>query len=201
MRKAIVESLGNKIRRLREEKGLSLRTIAFDLNIDQAILSKIENDKRKATRQQITKLSDYFNIPESELVIVWLSDKVLYELKDEDTALKVLQLSEEQVSYSTFKRVNPQNIINTLKAFFSEDKRVEKVWLFGSFARGDQQAGSDLDIMVRFVKNMKISMFDVVDLAYQLEQLTSLKIDLVEEFSLQPYAWNTAQQDLIEIYG
>jgi predicted nucleotidyltransferase len=201
MQKTNTESLGNKIRRLREERGLPLRSIALDLNMDQAILSKIETGKRRATRQQISKLAEYFNIPESELAIAWLSDKVLYDLKDEASALKVLQISEAKVNYNTYKRVDPQNLINSLKTFFSKDKRVEKAWLFGSFARGEQHPDSDIDLMVRFAKNIKISMFDVVDLAYQLEEITSVKIDLVEEFTLETYAWNTAQQDLIEIYG
>ena len=43
-----MDSLGDNIRKLREDKELPLRTVAAYLDIDQAILSKIERGQRKA---------------------------------------------------------------------------------------------------------------------------------------------------------
>ena len=69
-----MDSLGDTIRKLREEKELPLRTVAAFLDIDQAILSKIERGHRKPTREQVVKLAGYFKVKENDLLVAWLSD-------------------------------------------------------------------------------------------------------------------------------
>lgn len=99
-----MDNLGETIRKLREEKELPLRTVAAFLDIDQAILSKIERGHRKPTREQVVKLAGYFKVNENDLLIAWLSDKVVYEVEDEEMALKALQMAEEKVKYITKNR-------------------------------------------------------------------------------------------------
>ena len=94
-----METFGDTIRKLREKQEQPLRTVAAYLDIDQAILSKIEHGHRTPSREQVVRLSEYFKIKESELLIAWLSDKVVYELEDEEVALKALQVAEEKVKY------------------------------------------------------------------------------------------------------
>jgi len=94
-----MESLGETIRQLREEKELPLRTVAAYLDIDQAILSKMERGQRKASREQVVKLAKYYKIKTDDLLIAWLSDKVVYEVEDEKLALKALQVAEEKIKY------------------------------------------------------------------------------------------------------
>lgn len=96
-----MDSLGETIKKLREEKQLPLRTVAAFLDIDQAILSKIERRQRKPTREQVVKLAGYFKVKENDLLVAWLSDKIAYELEDEEVALKALQMAEEKVKYIT----------------------------------------------------------------------------------------------------
>lgn len=92
--------VGGYIRNLRKSNGLLLRELASGLSMDQAILSKIERGERKATKEQISAISDYFQIKDEELKILWLSDKVIYELKDEEQlADKVFKVSEERIKY------------------------------------------------------------------------------------------------------
>ncbi len=99
-----IDSLGETIRNLREENELPLRTVAAYLDIDQAILSKIERGQRNASRDQVVKLAEFFRIDKSDLLVSWLSDKLVYELADEDVALKALQVAEEKVKYNKTKR-------------------------------------------------------------------------------------------------
>jgi transcriptional regulator with XRE-family HTH domain len=98
-----MNSLGETIRKLREDKGLPLRTVAAYLDIDQAILSKIERGQRHATREQVVKLAKFFKMNETDLLVSWLSDKLVYEVVDEDLALKALQVAEEKVKYQKKK--------------------------------------------------------------------------------------------------
>jgi HTH-type transcriptional regulator, competence development regulator len=97
-----MENLGKTIRKLREEKKLPLRKVADYLDIDQAILSKIERGQRFASREQVIKLAGFFNIDESSLLVAWLSDKLVTEVADEDIALEALQAAEKKVEYLIF---------------------------------------------------------------------------------------------------
>ncbi len=94
-----MDTFGETIRKLREVKELPLRTVAAFLDIDQAILSKIERGHRKPSRENVVKLAAYFKVKENDLLIAWLSDKLVYELEDEEVALKALQVAEEKVKY------------------------------------------------------------------------------------------------------
>jgi HTH-type transcriptional regulator, competence development regulator len=98
-----MDSLGDNIRNLREEKELPLRTVSAYLDIDQAILSKIERGQRKATREQVVKLAEYFKVKENDLIIAWLSDKLVYEVEDEKLALEAIHVAEEKVKYNKSK--------------------------------------------------------------------------------------------------
>ncbi len=91
-----MENLGKTIRKLREEKKLPLRKVADYLDIDQAILSKIERGQRFASREQVIKLAGFFNVDETSLLVAWLSDKLVTEVADEDIALEALQAAEKR---------------------------------------------------------------------------------------------------------
>lgn len=95
-----MDSLGSRLRKLREERLLTLKKMADILQIDQAILCKIEKGQRKASREQVVRLAQFFNVKEQMLLTEWLSDKLAYELENEPGALKALQLAEEKFKYN-----------------------------------------------------------------------------------------------------
>ncbi len=196
-----MDSLGETIRTLREEKQLPLSTVAAFLDIDQAILSKIERGHRKPTREQVVKLAGYFKVKESDLLVAWLSDKLVYEVEDEDMALKALQVAEERVNYITKPTVSKRSLINSIQSVLKKDGRVAGAWLFGSYARGEEKLSSDVDIMIELNNDKQYSMFDILDISYLLENKISRKVDLVEKGCLKDFALKTATNDLIKIYG
>ena len=100
-----MDSLGETIRKRREDKELPLRIVAAYLDIDQAILSKIERGQRNASREQVMKLAKFFKIDETDLLVSWLSDKLVYEVANEDVALKALKVAEEKVKYQKMKKL------------------------------------------------------------------------------------------------
>jgi transcriptional regulator with XRE-family HTH domain len=97
-------TIGEQIRKLREDKGLPLRKVAAELDIDQSILSKIERGERKASKDQIILIAKIFSVDEKELLINYLSDKVLYELIGEDLAADALKVAEKKIKYYKTKR-------------------------------------------------------------------------------------------------
>lgn len=62
--------------------------------------------------------------------------------------------------------------------------QVKRIGLFGSFARGEENESSDVDIMVEFEQPT----FDnFMKLAFFLEDLLGRKVELVTPDSLSPY--------------
>lgn len=76
--------LGERIRELRAEHGVLQRQLAALLEIDTPMFSKIERGDRRAKRTQVIQLAEYFKIDKNELLTLWLADKVLDAVKEED---------------------------------------------------------------------------------------------------------------------
>lgn len=99
-----MNQFGERIKHLREQKKLLQRQIAHQLNIDTPMLSKIERGERKAKKEQVSIFAKIFSIDERELLPLWLADQVYEVVKDEDTALKAIQVAEEEIKYQIKKK-------------------------------------------------------------------------------------------------
>ena len=63
-----MNSLREKIRTIRESMSLLLRQVAAYLEIDTALISKIERGERRLTREQVFKLAKFYNVTDEELL-------------------------------------------------------------------------------------------------------------------------------------
>ncbi len=196
-----MDSFGETIRKLRVDMELPLRTVAAYLDIDQAILSKIERGHRKASREQVIKLAEYFKIKETELLVSWLSDKLMHEVANEEVALQALQVAEEKVGYQTLSKDTINTLISNIKGILESDGRVASAWLFGSMAGLDAKSTSDVDIIIEFNERKRYSMFDLLDIAYLIETKINRKVDITEKGQLKTFALETANKNLKKIYG
>jgi len=195
-----MNSFGEEIRKLRLDKNLPLRTVAAFLDIDQAILSKIERDLRPASREVVLKLAGYYQAPIKHLMTLWLAERIVYEIGDEEMALDAIKLAEEKVAYKTLKGpklevVRPQ-LIEVLKA----DPRILKAWVFGSVSRDEADWKSDIDVMISIDASEPFSLFDLAEIQYQGEMKTGFKIDLVMEGAVKSFAEGNVNQDKLLIY-
>lgn len=93
------ETFGEYIRRLREAQDMPLRRLAAHLDIDQSTLSKIETNQRQPTRDMVPVLAGVFKLDEKELTIRFLSERILYQVQDEETGLEALRLAEQSIAY------------------------------------------------------------------------------------------------------
>lgn len=98
------ELIGEKLRKLREENELPLRKVAALLDMDVAILSKMERGERKMTKEVVLKLAKIYKHNEDELMVLFLSDKIVYELRDEALSMDALKVAEEKIKYQKNKR-------------------------------------------------------------------------------------------------
>ena len=78
-----------------------------------------------------------------------------------------------------------ENIKKVVQDYF-KDKPVNKVYLFGSYARGDAKEESDVDLIFSLIKNTKISYFGLAQYLVDLEKQFSKKVDLIEDEFVYP---------------
>lgn len=57
---------------------------------------------------------------------------------------------------------------------------VVKAGIFGSYARGEQNRKSDIDILIKYGKKKRKSLLDLVGLKQELEEKLKKKVDLAE---------------------
>lgn len=94
-----MDKVGEIIRNKREEKGMLLRQLAAMIDVDTAILSKIERGERKARREQIQKIAKALELDEENLLIEYLSENIAYEILEEEKAKDVLKVAESKIEY------------------------------------------------------------------------------------------------------
>lgn len=195
-----LNNIGQIIRQLRIEKGVPLRTVASYLDIDQAILSKIETGKRQAKKSLIIKLAKYFKVKKEELLVNWLSSHILYELQDEELADKAIKLAVEQIAYINTPTLSKAELKRAITKELKKYPVIKQAWLFGSFAQGDESHKSDIDLMLDVPQKNNFSLFDVFQIQEDLQNVFNRKFDIVMAGALKSFAWETAKNDLTLIY-
>lgn len=94
-----MNKFGDLIRNTREAKGMLLRHLAALIDVDTAILSKVERGERKARREQVEKIAIALELNEKDLMIEYLSENIAYEIIDEDSAMDILKIAKSKVEY------------------------------------------------------------------------------------------------------
>lgn len=193
-----MQNIGLLIRKLREKEGYPLRKVASFLDIDQAVLSKIERGQRKISKEMVIKLADFFNYDEKEMLIIFFRDRILYEIGNEQYAIDALKAAEEKINYITLKKIDRNKIIEQIKNKLIQFSDIKRAWIFGSFARGDDIMESDIDIAIEVETGF--SYFDLAGIQFQLEKQINRKIDIGFISSFKPYIFKNIKKDLKLIY-
>ncbi|MCK0131442.1 helix-turn-helix domain-containing protein [Flavobacteriaceae bacterium F08102] len=97
-------TFGEYIRGIREEKKLLLREVASQMNIDTALLSKIERGTRIARKEQAVALAKALKQNKSQLLQFWMADKIVNMIKDESNIAEILKIVEEEINNLTNKK-------------------------------------------------------------------------------------------------
>ena len=80
------------------------------------------------------------------------------------------------------------------------DFGVERIGIFGSFARGEQKRTSDVDVLVEFAPG-KATFDNFMKLAFYLEDLFSRKVDLLTVKGVDRYIRPRVESEVIWIEG
>lgn len=95
--------------------------------------------------------------------------------------------------------MSTQQLQQTIAEYFSTQP-VLKAWLFGSYARGEENEDSDVDIMITLDKDAHVGLFKLSGMRLDLQDLIGKEVDLVTEKGLLPFARKSVNNDKILMY-
>ncbi|MCB9265624.1 MAG: XRE family transcriptional regulator [Lewinellaceae bacterium] len=196
------ETFGEFIRKKRMESGLTLRQVSNIADIDQSTMSKIERNELIAPQRIIKPLSEKLGVEYRELQIKFLSEKIYYELKQEDYPIESLEIAKKRLERErggTSHEMERKQLIERVRNYL-KNKPIDKAWIFGSFARSQESYDSDIDLMVKFRQPNNLDLFDFVGLTIDLEEITGRQVDLVEEGYVLPNAKKKIEEEKVLIY-
>ena len=84
-----------------------------------------------------------------------------------------------------------------LKSQLKQEYPISELGIFGSYARGEQQSDSDLDVLVAF--EGPVTLFDLVRLENELTDELGIDVDLVTKDSLHPRIESRVTDDLVVV--
>jgi len=95
---------------------------------------------------------------------------------------------------------NVEEIKRTLLQHKGELKKrfkVKTIGVFGSYVRGEQKRGSDVDVLVEFED--PVGLFEFMRLEYYLSDLLGVKVDLVSKKALKPYIGEYIKREVVYV--
>jgi len=75
------------------------------------------------------------------------------------------------------------NALKKYKDYLRQKYKVREIGIFGSYAKNEQNRGSDLDVLVEFYEPVGLGYFELKDF---LEAVLKLKVDLVTKWGIKP---------------
>lgn len=123
------------LKNAREQKGLKTREVAQILGIDQALISKFENGSRKPTKDQVVKLASLLGIDFETLMVAWLKEKIMYEIGQDEFALKAMNMLREELenSYVAVKNSVSKNLLSILTEIDDLKAKLDQFRQFDSY--------------------------------------------------------------------
>ena len=88
------------------------------------------------------------------------------------------------------------DLLSKTKPELESRYKVQRIALFGSYARGDQSPDSDVDILVEVDTSVGLAF---VDLAERIEEVLGLPVELVSHRAVKPNKMKSVEQDLIYV--
>jgi len=93
-----------------------------------------------------------------------------------------------------------EQIKQTVTDYF-KDKPVKRVYLFGSYARGDANENSDVDLLVEYNdKEKMVSFFDILRMQTDLDKYLRKRVQLVENGTVYYRFVSYIEKDKLKLY-
>jgi hypothetical protein len=89
--------------------------------------------------------------------------------------------------------------IEKIQEYFSTQP-VERVYLFGSFARSEENTNSDIDLLIELSNDSKIGLMKFSRMKIDIEKYIQHNVDLLTKSAISPLITSSIEKDLVKIY-
>ncbi len=88
--------------------------------------------------------------------------------------------------------------ISEYKEVIKEKYKIKEIGIFGSYARGEENKSSDIDIYIEFEEPIG---WEFVDLKEELENLLGRRVDILTKDALirKPILWESIKKDIVYV--
>lgn len=114
--------LSDKVKKLRESKGITQQELADKINLSQSTIGMIESGKKIGSPSTLKKIADFFNVTvdyllttEEKLEVATKSINKIHDMVED-------ALKEDSSPYEVIDRIAKENKIETLAAHFEGEK-------------------------------------------------------------------------------
>lgn len=145
-----MNTVGEYLKETRENLSYQLQDVENLTNINFSILSKIENGKRLPTKSQLLQLASLYKCDKHKILVHWLSDKLVTEVKYEDFGIEALKVAEEKMTYgkplSLFPDLQTDNQISLESRRYIGSKAKLTKWILETIIKETKNVSSLLDV-------------------------------------------------------
>ena len=89
--------------------------------------------------------------------------------------------------------------LQTLLPQLQQENGIKQLYIFGSFAKNEQQPNSDIDILYEMLPNQVMTLNHFLTIKKLLERHFGKKIDFVPYSNVNPIIWDNIKNDLIYV--
>jgi transcriptional regulator with XRE-family HTH domain len=114
-------SLAVIFRNKREEKGLLIRQVAAVTEMDQALVSRIENGDRLPTKEQLNKLAGLYDLDLKETYSAWLAERMIRDYGAEPYAPEAFREARDYILKHVSNNLVGPDIIMSSKSDNASD--------------------------------------------------------------------------------
>lgn len=188
---------GQLVRGLLDQSGLSVIDAAERLHVSRQQLTRLLGQKSGLSPEMALRLESVFGLSAKEL----LERQIDFELA-QTKAEAGRALADLEPYRGPLARLNKDYVFDTLRAHKAELNAagIEHLFLFGSIARGEARASSDVDLFYTPAPSARIGLLDLAKLNERIENILGLKVDLVPGDSFRPHIKENVMRDAIEVF-
>lgn len=179
------------------ESGLTIGEAAARLHVSRQQLTRLLGRKSAVSPEMALRLEAVFGLPAKELLEIQLDrdlDRTRRETKGE---LARLVSCRRRPS-----RLDADFVLGRLRSHEDELRKagIERLYLFGSIARGEAQPSSDVDLFYEPSPTAKIGLVSLQRIIRRIEDILGLKTDLVPGDSFRRSVRANVERDAIQVF-
>jgi transcriptional regulator with XRE-family HTH domain len=116
-------TIGENIKKIREQKGLLQKEVTTHLELDKSAYSKLEKGSREVKVAELIKLSSLFDMSIDQIVNYYgvMPTEVTIEDKSAIEQMKLISQLDEEDKQTIFKLIDKMLTNNKFRAFFQEN--------------------------------------------------------------------------------